>query len=126
MTSPLLSDLPSRTPALLQSPHLTPTLLHTGTGQIWKWEVITKTAVLTFCEMHDLDSCLVLCCWCHTLLYQASVSRGHNSSLFLFYSYDLKVYFAEIFMLVCILNVCTNANTSVIACVIARKMIGLI
>ena len=26
MTSPLLSDLPSRTPALLQSPHLTPAL----------------------------------------------------------------------------------------------------
>lgn len=43
MTSPLLLDLPSRTPALLQHPHLTPMLLHTETGLIWKWEVITKT-----------------------------------------------------------------------------------
>lgn len=43
-----------------------------------------------------------------------------------YHTYDLKLYFAEIFMLVCILNVCTDINTSLIACVIARKIIGLV
>lgn len=37
----------------------------------------------------------------------------------LFYSYDLKLCFAEIFMLVCIWNVYANTDT-VIACVIAK------
>lgn len=120
MTSSLLSDLPSLTPAFIYHP--LPDFAYRNNTYMEE----RKSLLPTSCEMRNLNSSLLLCCCC---VAPSSVWPGSAEATARVICCSLPPAshtvmmpnVPQIFMPFCILNVRTNTDISVIACVLARK-----